>query len=103
MQYGLAQKKISDGGVNGTGLTDVRNGTKCLLSSYNGGKMPAFGFVNFLTDTHFNARGRFGRIVPVLMNLKHKFAFGVDENTSFFYDNGIGKAYGWNGVTYINV
>lgn len=76
--YGLAPKKISDGGVNGTGLLDIRNGTNSLLSYYNGGKMPAFGFVNFLTDTHFNARGRFGRIVPVLIDLKHKFAFGVD-------------------------
>ena len=65
--------------------------------------MPAFGFVDFVTDTHFNARGRFGRIVPVLIDLKQKFAIGVDENTSLFYDNGIGKVYGWNGVTYFNV
>ena len=78
MSYGLAQKKISDGEVNGTGLRDVRNGTKSLLSYNNGGKMPAFGFVNFLTDTHFNARGRFGRIAPVLIDLKQKFAFGID-------------------------
>ena len=40
--------------------------------------MPAFGFVDFLTDTHFNARGRFGRIVPVLIDLRQKFAVGID-------------------------
>ncbi len=42
---GLAQKKIADGGVNGTGLEDVRNGTDCLQNEYNGGKVTGFGFV----------------------------------------------------------
>lgn len=27
---GLAPKKVTDGGINGTGLTDNRNGTKSL-------------------------------------------------------------------------
>jgi cyanophycinase-like exopeptidase len=74
----LAPKKISDGGINGTGLSDLRNGTKSLQYSYNGGKMTSFGFVDFLTDTHFNARGRFGRIVPVLIDLNMKFGIGID-------------------------
>jgi cyanophycinase len=75
---GLAQKKVSDGGVNGTGLADDRNGTKSLQYEDNAGKMPAFGFLNFTTDTHFNARGRLGRLVPVLLDLKDKFGIGVD-------------------------
>jgi cyanophycinase len=61
--------------------------------------MPAFGFLNFTTDTHFNARGRLGRLVPVLLDLQQKMGVGVDENTSFYYDNGVGTVYGWNGVT----
>jgi cyanophycinase len=82
---GLAPKKITDGAVNGSGLADIRNGTKSLQYEDNLGKMPAFGFINFTVDTHFNARGRLGRIVPVLMDLKEGFGMGVDENTSLFY------------------
>lgn len=100
---GLAPKKVTDGGVNGTGLYDDRNGTKSLQYSDNAGKMPAFGFVDFVTDTHFHARGRLARLVPVLIDFKQKFGFGVDENTSLYYDNGIGTVYGWNGVTFCDL
>jgi cyanophycinase-like exopeptidase len=74
----LAQKKITDGGVNGSGLADVRNGTKSLQYYENAGKMPAFGFVDFVTDTHVNARGRVARMIPVLFNLKSNIGVGVD-------------------------
>ena len=65
--------------------------------------MPAFGLLNFTTDTHFNARGRLGRLVPVLLDLQQKLGVGVDENTSFYYDNGVGTVYGWNGVTFCDL
>ena len=100
---GLANKSISDGGVNGTGLLDTRNGTKSLQYDYNGGRMPAFNFVNFTTDTHFNARGRLARLPTVLQQLKQGLGVGVDENTSFFYNNSIGTVIGWNGVTIVNI
>lgn len=100
---GLAPKKVTDGAVNGTGLADDRNGTKSLQYYDNSGKMPSFGFLNFTTDTHFNARGRLGRLVPVLMDLGQPFGFGVDENTSLYYDNGVGTVYGWNGVTFADL
>lgn len=100
---GLAPKKITDGAVNGSGLADTRNGTKTLQYEDNLGKMPAFGFINFTVDTHFNARGRLGRIVPVLMDLKQGFGMGIDENTSIFYENGLGTVYGWNGVTFADI
>lgn len=87
---GLAPKKVTDGGVNGTGLADTRNGTKSLQYEDNAGKMPAFGFLNFTTDTHFNARGRLGRLVPVLVDLREKLGIGVDENSSLYYNNGVG-------------
>jgi cyanophycinase len=65
--------------------------------------MQAFNMVDFVTDTHFNARGRLGRLIPVLVDLSSPFGFGVDENTSFYYNNGIGTVYGWNGVTIVDL
>lgn len=41
-KVGLAQKSTKDGAVNGTGLSDTRNGTKGLQFEDNGGKMPGF-------------------------------------------------------------
>jgi cyanophycinase len=69
-KVGLAPKQVADGGVNGTHLDDVRNGTKGLQYSDNGGMMPGFNFTPFLVDTHVNARGRVGRIVPAMVQTK---------------------------------
>lgn len=65
--------------------------------------MPAFQLLNFTSDTHFNARGRLGRLLPVLVDLGQKFGIGVDQNTTLFYDNGVGTVYGWNGVTFCDL
>lgn len=65
--------------------------------------MRAFGWLDFPTDTHFNARGRLGRLIPILVDLKKDFSFGVDENTTLFYDRGIGHVIGWNGVTFVDL
>lgn len=75
---GLAQKKISDGAVGGTGLHDVRNGTSGLQYEENGGMFTGFGEVKFLADTHFDARGRLARIIPALVQLKNDLGVGVD-------------------------
>lgn len=40
--------------------------------------MTAFKVLNFISDTHFNARGRLGRLVPILVDLGQKFGIGVD-------------------------
>jgi cyanophycinase len=96
---GFAPKKVADGEIGGSGLNDNRTGTSSLQSNYNAGKMPAFGFINFTVDTHFNARGRLGRLTPALVELKERYGIGIDENTSMYYDNGVGTVYGWNGVT----
>lgn len=77
-KIGLAQKRVSDGGVNGTGLADTRNGTKGIQYEDNGGIMPGFQFVPFLSDTHFDARGRLARIVPGMIQTKKDFGVGVD-------------------------
>lgn len=95
---GLAPKKISDGEVGGTGLHDVRNGTSGLQYEENGGMFQGFGFLPFLLDTHFDVRGRLGRIVPALMQTKHELGIGIDEPACLYYDNGIGKVFGKGGV-----
>jgi cyanophycinase-like exopeptidase len=64
-------KQVSDGDVNGTGNYDVRNGTDSLQYRDNGSIMPGFGFLSFLIDTHFDARGRLGRIVPGMVQTKN--------------------------------
>jgi cyanophycinase len=74
----LAPKKIIDGGVNGSGLTDTRNGTTSLQYDYNGGKMPAFNMIDFFVDTHFDDRGRLGRMPAALTSIGQKFGLGVD-------------------------
>ncbi len=68
--YGLATKTVPDARVNGTGLNDTRNGTDCLQSRENGGKMPGFKWIDtIIFDTHFHAWGRMGRMIPFLIDL----------------------------------
>lgn len=102
-KVGLAPKKVSDGGVNGTGTDDNRNGTKSLQYEDNGGMMPGFNFLPFLVDTHFDNRGRLGRIVPAIVQMKKDFGVGVDESSGFFYDNGKAKVYGKNGAFIVDI
>jgi cyanophycinase-like exopeptidase len=40
--------------------------------------MQAFGFVDFVVDTHFEARGRLGRLPAALVDLKVSLGIGVD-------------------------
>jgi cyanophycinase len=75
---GLANKNISDGGINGTGTSDTRNGTSGLQYDYNGGMMIGFNFIPFLIDTHFDQRGRLGRMIPALVQMKKNIGIGVD-------------------------
>lgn len=82
---GLAAKTITDASVNGSNLSDLRNGTDCIEYNDNAGKMPGFRWVDIVFDTHFNVWGRIGRIAPILVDLKRPIGLGLDENTSFFY------------------
>jgi cyanophycinase len=79
-KVGLASKKVSDGAVGGSGLSDTRNGTSGLQYSDNGGYIPGFPGVNssFVTDTHFDARGRLTRLIPALKSLQRKYGIAVD-------------------------
>lgn len=100
---GLAPKKVSDGGVGGSGLSDDRNGTKGLEYEDNGGLISGFGFSKLLIDTHFDARGRLGRIIPGLIQTKKSMGIGIDENTCLFYNNGIGTVFGDHGVFVVDI
>jgi len=60
--------------------------------------MLGFGFVDFVVDTHFDARGRLGRLVPVLNQLNATLGVGIDEYAALYYKDGMGTVYGRNGV-----
>lgn len=79
---GLAPNSI----VDGNGLDDARNGTDCLQYSENGAKIQGFGMVDtFQIDTHFDRRGRLGRMIPVMNELRMALGVGIDEETTLYY------------------
>ena len=47
--------------------------------------MKAFNWINWHVDTHFNARGRLGRLPPILVETNQSIGVGIDEKTAFFY------------------
>jgi cyanophycinase len=91
---GLASNTIA----SGNGVEDRRNGTNCLQNSENGAYLPGFGFADFLVDTHFDKRGRLGRLVPALVQLRMTLGVGIDEYACLYYEDGVGTVYGRNGV-----
>jgi cyanophycinase-like exopeptidase len=40
--------------------------------------MPAFNMIDFFVDTHFDDRGRLGRMPAALTSIGQKFGLGVD-------------------------
>jgi len=40
--------------------------------------MRSFGFIDFAVDTHFEARGRIGRLPPVMHELRTTLGIGID-------------------------
>lgn len=85
-------------------MCDTRNGSSGLQYDYNGGKMPGFDLLDgLIVDTHFDKRGRLGRLIPAMIDLKVKVAFGIDEFTTLYYQNGLGTVYGSNGVFVVDL
>ena len=60
--------------------------------------MTGFGFVDFPIDTHFDTRGRLGRLVPVMTQLNTTLGVGIDEYACLYYRDGVSTVYGRNGV-----
>ena len=100
---GLAPKTVKDAGLNGTALSDDRKGNESLQFSENAGKMQGFNWVHIAFDTHFHAWGRAGRLPAILYDLKLPIGLGLDENTTFFYENGKGRVIGEHAVTIFDI
>jgi cyanophycinase len=54
--------------------------------------------VDFVVDTHFDARGRLGRLVPAMKELNATVGVGIDEYACLLVKDGVGTVYGRNGV-----
>jgi len=66
--------------------------------------MKGFNFVNWFADTHFHARGRLGRLPPILKDIKLALGVGIDEKTAFLYEeNKVSQVIGYNGVTIVDM
>jgi len=60
--------------------------------------MQGLGFVDFAIDTHFDARGRLGRLVPAMTQMSTKLGVGIDEYACLYYKDGVASVMGRNGV-----
>ncbi|MFC4777116.1 S-layer homology domain-containing protein [Paenibacillus sp. GCM10023252] len=57
---------------------------------------------NIIYDTHFDARGRLGRLVIGLRDTGAELGIGMDEGTGLLVRNGVGTVVGHNGVYIVN-
>jgi hypothetical protein len=66
--------------------------------------VPGIGIVsdNVLLDTHFDRRGRLGRLIVAMRDTQKTIGIGVDEGTSFNIQNQIGTVVGHQGVFVID-
>lgn len=53
---------------------------------------------NILTDTHFDMRGRLGRLLVAMRDTGHEIGVGLDEGTALEIKGDIGEVVGENGV-----
>jgi len=87
----------------GEELEDDREGTDGFRYDANGALMKGFGFVeNALTDSHFDARGRFGRLAAALKSANMSYGFGVGEDTVLFLDHDMATVYGTDGAWFMD-
>ena len=62
-----------------------------------------FGFLtNAVADTHFDARGRLGRVLTAVRDLNKPYGYGIDENTALYINGNTAKVYGERGVFIID-
>ncbi|CAL8109710.1 unnamed protein product [Orchesella dallaii] len=87
----------------GETLVDDRQGQNSFRARENGGYMKGFGFISgALTDSHFDARGRFARLVVAMKATNKQFGIGVDEDTALLVDQDTATVYGRYGVWIVN-
>lgn len=123
--HAMSKRIFQDGAVasyqpmywNGTeavAIAGYKGETLDALAPLNEGNNLAYdgvGFVepiagkNVLFDTHFDARGRFGRLLVALRDTDPAgIAVGMDENTGMRIDGAdrVGTVFGWGGVYVID-
>lgn len=66
--------------------------------------VPGIGLVpeSVLTDTHFDARGRLGRLVVAMRDTAKTIGIGADEGTGLAIRSNIGKVIGHHGITIVD-
>ncbi len=57
---------------------------------------------SLIFDSHFNARGRFGRLALICRDTGMRYGAGLDEATGLAVSDGIGTVFGAGGVTIID-
>lgn len=67
--------------------------------------LPGFDLLprEVLTDSHFDARGRLGRMLLAMRDLQKTVGLGIDEDTALVVENGVGTVYGSGGVFVVQV
>ncbi|WP_404448834.1 cyanophycinase [Sutcliffiella horikoshii] len=86
--------------------TEVKTVTDVPLTGFldptlkdNNFQIPGLGLVdNILTDTHFDMRGRLGRLLVAMRDTGHEIGVGLDEGTALEIKGDIGEVVGENGV-----
>ncbi|HUH11908.1 MAG TPA: cyanophycinase [Longimicrobiales bacterium] len=64
---------------------------------------PGLGFFTGLTDQHFLARGRIGRLLVAVLQLEGtRLGFGIDENTALVVEGGKARVVGASGVVVVD-
>ncbi|XP_037049004.1 cyanophycinase-like [Bradysia coprophila] len=87
----------------GDEFEDDRDPSDIFRSGENGAYLQGFGFIQkILVDTHFDARGRFVRLIVAMRKIGVTLGFGVDENTVLYIENDTAAVYGEWGVWIID-
>ncbi|MCH4890873.1 hypothetical protein EZV73_25055 [Acidaminobacter sp. JC074] len=99
--YGYSLEALSHNSLEQVSLEAIPE-KEGLVSSLedNNIAVPGIGLVDhgIILDTHFDKRGRLGRLLVALRDSKSQLAIGVDEGTSFNIQNKIGEVIGDQGV-----
>ncbi|MBF0406510.1 MAG: cyanophycinase [Candidatus Riflebacteria bacterium] len=88
----LETREVADVPLNGDSVYPSKRNNSII--------MPGFGLLpdGILTDTHFDSRGRLGRLAAGMRDTKQNTGIGVDVSTTLFIEDGMGKVIGRRGV-----
>lgn len=99
--YGYSMEALSHNAMDWKTIADipVKDSIVSSLPDNNLG-VPGIGLIDpaILLDTHFDKRGRLGRLLVAMRDTESAIAIGVDEGTSFNIQNKIGEVVGDQGV-----